>query len=105
MLVLALVDGVGNAMLPVVGGVGGSCWLMSFAHLSLSLIVEMCKDITPTERGNWCSDGNAMAGCGVLCGVGVSIGFVSTNFEVIGDSIVCSGDFSESLRHVCIIIR
>ena len=105
MLVLALVDGVGNVMLPLVGGVGGSCWLVSFAHLSLSLIVEMREEVTPTERGNRCSDGSAMAGCDVLCEVGVSIGFVSTNFEFIGDSMVCSGDFSESLRHVCIIIR
>ena len=102
MLVLALVDGVGNAMLPLVGGVGGNCWLVSPAHLSLSSNGEMCEGATPTETGDWYSDGRAMAGSDVLSEMGVSIGFVSTNFEVDGDSMACSGDFSESGKNFCI---
>ena len=102
-LVLALVDSVGNAILPLVGGVGGSCWLLSLAHLSLSSIGEMREEVTST--GNQYSDGKAMAGSDALSEVGVSTGFVSTNFDVNGDSMACSGKFSESLTNFCIIIR
>ena len=101
-LVLALVDGVGNAMLPLVGGVGGNFWLVSSAHLSFSSNGEMREGVTPTETGDWYSDGRAMAGSDVLSEMGVSIGFVSTSFEVDGDSMACSGDFSESGKNFCI---
>jgi hypothetical protein len=101
-LVLALVDGVGNAMLPLVDGVDGNCWLVSSAHLSLSFIGEMREEVTPPGTGDWYSDGKAMAGFDVLSEVGVSIGLVSTNFEVDSDSMACSGDFSESLKNFCI---
>jgi hypothetical protein len=100
-LVLALVDGVGNAMLPLVGGVGGSCWLVSFTNLLLSFIGEVREEVTPNMTGDWPSNGKAMAGFEVLSEVGVSIGLVSTDFEVNGDSMACSGEFSESMRSVC----
>ena len=103
-LVPTLVDGVGNAILPLVGGVGGSCWLVSLAHLSLSSIGEMCEEVTSTETGNQYSDGKTMVGSDALSEVGVSIGFVSTNFDVNGDSMACSGDFSESLTF-CIMMN
>lgn len=104
-LVLALVDGVGNAMLPLAGGVSGKCWLMSSVHLTLSFIGEISDEVTPTETGEWYSDGKAMAGFDVLSEVGVSIGVVSTTFEVDGDSMACPGDISESLKNFCIKIK
>jgi len=99
-LVLALVDGVGNAMLPLVGGVCGSCWPGS-TPLPLSFIGETRDEVTPNETGEWPSDGEAMTGFEVLSEVGLSIGFISTDFEVDGDSEACSGDFSESLKNFC----
>jgi hypothetical protein len=97
-LVLLLVDGVGNAMLPLVGGVGGRSRLVSPAPL---FIGETHEGVPPNETGDWPSGGEAMTGLVVLSEVGVSTGFTSTDFEIDGDSETCSGGFSESLKNRC----
>lgn len=99
MLVLALVDGVGNVILPLVGGVDGSDRLVSSTPLPLSFIGETCEEATPNEMGDRPSDGEAMIGFEVSSEVGVSVGLISTNVKVDGDSADCSGDFSELLKH------
>jgi len=99
-LVLALVDGVGNAMLPL-GGVGGRGWLVSSTPLPLSLIGETLERATPNEMGDRASDGEAMTGIEVLSEVGVSVGLISADVDVNGDSADCSGDFSELLKNFC----
>lgn len=101
MLVLLLVDGVGNAILPLVGGVGGRSRLVSSAPLLIPFIGETHEGVPPNETGDWPSDGEAMTGLEVLSEVGVSTGFTSTDSEIDGDSETCSGGFSESLKNLC----
>ena len=98
-LVLALVDGVGNAILPLIGGVSGSDWFVSPTPLPPWFIGETRGEVTPNEMDDCSSDGETMTGFEVLFEVGVSVGLVSTNVEVAGDSAGRSGEFSESLTN------
>lgn len=98
-LVLALVDGVGNAILPLIGGVGGSDWFVSPTPLPPWFIGETRGEVTPNEMDDCSSDGETMTGFEVFFEVGVSVGLVSTNVEVAGDSAGRSGESSESLTN------
>lgn len=93
--VLALMDGVGNAILPLIGGVGGSAWFVSPTPLPPWFIGETSGEVTPNEMDDCSSDSEAMTGFEVLSEVGVSVGLVPTNVEVAGDSAGRSGEFSE----------